>query len=216
MSERVMVIAAHPDDEILGCGGTMARHWADGDEVTCVFVADGETARIMAAQPNRNIAAFKVSQLLHIHPPVFFDLKDQRLGTVPLLDITQMIESQVEQYRPTIVYTHHHGDLNEDHRMVHKATMTALRPLPGASVRAIYGFEVLSSTEWGITFNPTHFVDIADFIHDKIAALKLYDDEMRPFPHPRSYSVVRTLARYRGSCVGVSAAEAFVTYRSIR
>ncbi len=152
MAERVLVIAAHPDDEALGCGGTIARHASCGDEVHLLFIADGETSRVMKALPNRNFMAHKAAEVLGAKPPTFLDYSDQRLDQVALLEITKLIEAEIMLDRPTIVYTHHAGDLNLDHRIVHQAAMTALRPLPNSPVKAIYAFEVLSSTEWGTGF----------------------------------------------------------------
>lgn len=215
MTDRVLVIAAHPDDEALGCGGTIARHVADGDTVHVLFVADGETARVMAAKPNRNIAAFEASKVLGTQPPIFLDYADQKLDTLPLLEITQAIEKNIAEIKPTIVYTHHAGDLNNDHRIVHQAAMTALRPLPGSTVRAIYAFEVLSSTEWGSGFAPDHFVILMSELDRKVAALHRYGDEMRNAPHARSFEAVEALAILRGAACGVHYAEAFMTLRSV-
>lgn len=216
MNERVMVIAAHPDDEVLGCGGTIARHVAFGDDVHVLYVADGETARVMAAKPNRNLAAYEACKTLGVHPPSFLDLSDQKLDAYPMIEVTQLIEAHVARVLPTIVYTHHAGDLNLDHRIVHQAVMTALRPLPGAFCKTVYAFEVASSTEWGADFKPTHFVDISHgFIDRKIDALKCYDDEMRASPHPRSYEKLEALAEVRGATCGLHFAEAFVSLRSI-
>jgi LmbE family N-acetylglucosaminyl deacetylase len=213
---KVLVIAAHPDDEVLGCGGTIARHVTHGDEVHTMFLADGETARTIAVKPNRNIAAFNASKILGTQAPIFLDWRDQMLDTVPLIEITRAIEKQVEKIRPTVVYTHHAGDLNLDHQVVHQAAMTALRPLPSAPCKEIYTFEVLSSTEWGSGFRPNHFVCISAFHKQKLTALNCYSEEMREWPHPRSYSGVVALERLRGSSVGINLAEAFMTIRTIR
>jgi N-acetylglucosamine malate deacetylase 1 len=220
MDERVLVIAAHPDDEALGCGGTLAKHCHNKDIVHVLFVADGETSRI-GATPNlrRHDPAKIACKVLGAEPPVFLDLPDQRLDTVAFLDVVQKIEPVIESIRPTIVYTHHGGDLNLDHRIVHQAAMTTLRPMPSSIYKAIFGFEVASSTEWassaiGESFRPTHFVDIADFLEIKIKALQAYDAEMREFPHTRSYSGLKALATLRGVNNGLNAAEAFMTLRS--
>jgi N-acetylglucosamine malate deacetylase 1 len=212
----VLVIAAHPDDETLGCGGTIARHVAMGDEVYLLFIADGETGRIMAAKPNRNIPALAASKILGAMPPMFLDWREQMLDTVPLIEITRAIEAKIDMIQPTIVYTHHAGDLNKDHRIVHEAAMTALRPLPSAPTREIYTFEVLSSTEWGSGFTPNHFVCISAFMNMKLDALKCYGDDMREPPHPRSVMGVSNLAKSRGNSVGIHFAEAFMTMRTIR
>jgi LmbE family N-acetylglucosaminyl deacetylase len=214
---KVMVIAAHPDDEVLGCGGTIARHNMEGDEVHIVFLADGETSRIMNARPNRNLAALQASQILGALPPVFLDRRDQMLDTFPLLEITQAVEAEIAKVNPEIVYTHHAGDLNMDHRITHQAALTALRPLPGSSVRAIYAFEVLSSTEWGTGFWPNHFVEFErDAKKRKVDALACYHEEMRDHPHPRSYMSGDFLEILRGSACGLFRAEAFMTIRTIR
>ncbi len=221
MSERIAVIAAHPDDEALGCGGTMARFAASGAEIHVIFVADGEgargaTDRIAARQAMAADAALR----LGAQAPRFLDFADNRLDGADLLDIVQAIEAELRSIAPTIVYTHHGGDLNIDHRLVHDAVLTACRPLPGSGVRAIYGFEVLSSTEWGApdsmpAFRPTRFVGIGAHLPDKLAALEAYGPEIRPFPHPRSASAVEALARYRGAQSGLTAAEAFSVLREI-
>jgi N-acetylglucosamine malate deacetylase 1 len=213
---KVLVIAAHPDDEVLGCGGTIARHVTEGDEVHVMFIADGETARTIAVKPNRNFAAYNASKILGTQPPIFLDWTDQRLDTLPLLEITRAIEAQVEKIQPTVAYTHHAGDLNLDHRLVHQAAMTALRPLPSAPTRQIYTFEVISSTELGTPFVPNHFVCISAYRKQKLEAVSCYFEEMREPPHPRSYSGIEMLARLRGNSVGINFAEAFMTMRTIR
>lgn len=218
MTHRVLVIVAHPDDEVLGCGGTMARHVADGDEVHVVYAADGETARGIKALPNRNFMAFEACKVLGVKSHVFLDYADQRLDDVMLLDLTQRIEAHVARIKPAIVYTHHADDLNNDHRLVHQAVMTACRPLPGSSVRQIYAFEVLSSTEWGAGFWPNHFVGLllGSALDKKVQALRRYGSEMRMHPHPRTYETVERLAYMRGTQCGLCCAEAFVVMRSIR
>ena len=213
---KVLVIAAHPDDEVLGCGGTIARHVTEGDDVHVMFIADGETARTMAVKPNRNIAAYNASKILGTQPPIFLDWTDQRLDTLPMLQITRAIEAQVEKIQPSVVYTHHAGDLNLDHRIVHQAAMTALRPLPSAPCRDLFTFEVLSSTEWGTAFMPNHFVCISAYMNLKLDALRCYGDEMRDPPHPRSLMGISNLAKSRGNSVGIHFAEAFMTMRTIR
>lgn len=212
----VLVIAAHPDDEVLGCGGTIAVHVEDGDDVHVLFVADGETARIQAAKPNRNLEAFQACKVLGTQPPRFLDMKDQKLDLYPLLEITQAIEAHIADIRPTIVYTHHAGDLNLDHRIVHQAAMTALRPLAGSHCEYIFAFEVPSSTEWGTGFVPNHFVRLPeDCFTKKMDALRIYDAEMRPPPHPRAYSTIAALAEMRGAQSGLTKAEAFMVLRSL-
>lgn len=220
MTERVLVVAAHADDEVLGCGGTMARHADSGDSVDVVLLADGVTGRLDNKLKNRGESALKACAILGANEPVCFDYPDQKLDKLSFLEIVQSIEPVIERLGPTIIYTHHGGDLNLDHRIVHRAVMTALRPMPSSTYKAIYAFEVASSTEWassaiGEAFRPDHFVGIEATLDRKIEALRAYDQEMRDFPHARSYEAVRALAVVRGASVGLSSAEGFVTLRSI-
>lgn len=222
---RILVVGAHPDDEALGCGGTIARHAAAGDPVHLLFLADGVSSRggeagSRAEVERRAAAAADAAKILGAEPPRLLGLPDNRLDGVPLLEIVQAIEAVVRELSPRVVYTHHGGDLNIDHRLAHQAVMTACRPQHGAGVQAIYSFEVLSSTEWaspsvGRPFRPNRFVDISGHLETKIRALQSYADEMRDFPHPRSREAVEALARLRGATVAVAAAEAFVVEREI-
>ena len=222
MNERVLIIAAHPDDDVLGCGGVMARHSDRDDVVDVLFVADGVSSREhgKSGLDRRRAAARKAADIVGARPPRFLDMADNRLDEVALLDIVQAIERVVSELDPSIVYTHHGGDLNIDHRIVHQAAVTALRPLPARRYRGLYAFEALSSTEWatpsiGSEFRPDRFVDIEASMKRKLAALEAYAEEMRPFPHARSYEAVKALAILRGTQAGLAAAEAFVTLRSI-
>lgn len=223
MDKQVLVVAAHTDDEALGCGGTIAKHVKNGDTVFAVFIADGVSSRPDAEEDEparRNLAATNAQRILGIAESFMLGLPDNRLDSLPLLDIVQPLESVVSKIKPDIVYTHHYGDLNVDHQIVHKAVMTACRPLPASSVKEIYAFEVLSSTEWNtpghLTFQPNHFVDITDTIDTKLASLDAYKLEMRASPHSRSIEHARTLAQSRGLTVGTYFAEAFMTVRVIK
>lgn len=221
---NVLVVAAHPDDEVLGCGGTIARHAAEGDTVHILIVAEGATARgtAVAGDVGRlKDAAERAAGIMGAKAPRLIGLPDHRLDMVALLDVIQPIEKVVRETAPGIVYTHHGGDLNRDHRIVHQAVATACRPLPGSPITRVLAFEAPSSTEWsnpsiGPTFAPTHFVGIADFLDVKRAALECYAMEMRPFPHPRSFEAVIALAQVRGSQVGLTAAEAFEVVLDVR
>lgn len=220
MPKRILVIAAHPDDEALGCGATLARHAAEGDEVRAVFVADGVSSR--PADPphalaERKAAMAEAARVLGITDTVTFDFVDNQLDQVPLLEIVRRIEQVVTAYRPDVVYTHHAGDLNVDHRITHQAVLTACRPLPDAGVQQILAFEVVSSTEWGLQpFAPNVFVDVSAYMPQKIAALQAYGAEMRPAPHARSLQHIEALAVHRGHGCGCAHAEAFVLVRSLR
>ena len=221
----VLVVAAHPDDEALGCGGTIARHAAAGDDVVVVFIADGVTSRApdedrSAELERRQEAARAAAAILGVRDVRFGDLPDNRLDTVPLLSVAQAVEAVVRDVGPTTIYTHFAHDLNVDHRLVHEAVITAVRPQPGAAVTTVLTFETPSSTEWrapgaGTPFAPDWFVDITDTLDLKLRALDAYAEEMRPWPHPRSREAITHLAHWRGSTVGRIAAEAFVLARHI-
>lgn len=218
----MLVIAAHPDDEVLGCGGTIARHSVAGDQVDILFVSDGEGSRVDAGELDaREDAARAAAQILGAHPPEFLRFPDNQLDSVPLLDVAKAIEQRVSSIKPNVVYTHFAGDLNLDHRRVLEAALIACRPLPGNSVTEIHAFEILSSTEWGrvregLVFSPSLYIDIAPVLERKIQAIHCYDKELRPAPHPRSINGIRALSSLRGSEAGLEAAEAYVTLRQIR
>jgi LmbE family N-acetylglucosaminyl deacetylase len=222
-ARRILVVAAHPDDEVLGVGATVARHARAGDEVHALIVAEGSSSRggsRDAAVKAHEIESLRESaraaaRVLGAHPPRFGDGPDNRLDEMALLDVVKIVEHHVADVRPETVYTHHAGDLNVDHRVVHQAVLTACRPLPGSSVREILAYETVSSTEWGTPFVPNHFVAVDGFVDAKLRALECYRSEMREFPHPRSAESIRALAAFRGASIGASAAEAFAVVRSV-
>jgi LmbE family N-acetylglucosaminyl deacetylase len=223
MTDCVLVVAAHTDDEALGCGGTIARHVAEGDNVYSVFMADGVSSRTSTDQANferRMQSAENAKVILGVKENFYLDLPDNRMDSLPLIDIVQKLECIIDRLKPDIVYTHHQGDLNIDHRITNQAVMTACRPQPGSSVREIYAFEVMSSTEWGTPtaapFLPNYFVDISKHLNVKNDALAAYHLEMRRAPHSRSMEHLTSLAIHRGQTVGVLAAEAFVSLRVIK
>lgn len=223
MSKKVLVVAAHADDEALGCGGTIVNHVTDGDRVYTVFLADGVTSRqgsVTGELKQRNKAADAALDILGVEESFMLGFPDNKLDSVPLLELVQALEDIVNQVEPDIIYTHHVGDLNIDHRIAHQATLTAIRPLPGSTIRQVYAYEVLSATEWntpGINpFLPNVFVDISSSIEKKITALEAYELEMRPPPHSRSTINSKRIAELRGNAVGVEFAEAFMLIRMIR
>ena len=225
---KVMVIAAHPDDEILGCGATTARLVKEGHEVTFAILGEGITSRHAdraAADVNQlNILrqqAHAAAEKVGVERLVLNQLPDNRLDTVPLLEVVKIVEDLVGQSRPDVIYTHHGGDLNIDHGVVYRAVLTATRPMSGTLVKDIYTFEVASSTDWGFhgiepSFRPNVFVDVTNTIEAKIAAMECYESEARKFPHPRSPEALRAMAIRWGSVVGCGAAEAFELIRSVR
>jgi LmbE family N-acetylglucosaminyl deacetylase len=225
--DNVLVIVAHPDDEVLGCGGTIAKHVAEGDAVKTIILADGVSSRSTREDINheqiqaRRNNAIKANKILGVNDVSFYEYVDNRMDGVNLLDVIKDVESEIESFQPSIIYTHHVGDVNIDHKVVHNAVITACRPKPGFCVKELLFFEVLSSTEWrpsssGMQFSPSCFVDIADTMQKKIEALRAYADEMCEFPHPRSIKACECLAYWRGASVGLNAAEAFELGRLIK
>ncbi len=193
----ILVVAAHPDDEVLGCGGTIAKLSGQGAAVHIAFLADGVGARSPGAVSSaieleqRRAAATSAAAILGAASVSFDDLPDNRLDSIPLLDITQRVEALIAKHRPATVFTHHAGDLNVDHRCVHQAVVTACRPQSGHPVRTLLCFEVPSSTEWqppgsGPACVSNWFVDIGATLEQKLAALDAYSAELREWPHPRS------------------------------
>lgn len=227
--ERVLVIAAHPDDEVLGCGGTMAKYRALGCPVRVVFLAEGVTARFAPDQFNspevlekstrRNANALKAMAALGVEEDQVF-LSERpccRLDQVPLIDLTKQIETHIRDFLPTRLFTHSADDPNVDHGVAHRAVLPAVRPLNGQSLSAVFAFEVLSSTEWNPLkpFAPNVFHDITDSMEQKVDAMAAYEDEMHPAPHPRSPDVLRALGCFRGTQAGFAYAEGFALVRGL-
>lgn len=225
--QRVLVVAAHPDDEVIGCGGTLARHVDDGNEVTVLILADGETSRGAKYDTvqykdeieQREEAARKACRILGVSSIEFLRFPDNRLDGLELIELIKPIEKVVENYKPTIVYTHHFGDLNVDHRRSFEAVITSCRPIPNQNIKNIFSFEIPSSTDWMATsrmsFEPNWFQDISLTVDRKIEAIEAYESEIPPWPHVRSKKAIDHLARWRGSFVGVNAAEAFQLIRAV-
>ena len=225
---KVLVIAAHPDDEVLGCGGTIVRHIEKGDEVHVVILAEGITSRDKSRDrkkrsieiKNLSLSAKKAHKILGTKSLKLFDLPDNRMDSIDLLDIVKMVEKEVNKISPKIIYTHHVSDLNIDHSITHQAVITACRPEPVKSVKKICCFEIPSSTDWqSVTadkfFKPNCFIDISRTLKKKLSALKAYKSEMKSWPHSRSIKAIESLARWRGSSVGLKAAESFIIIREL-
>jgi len=218
----ILVVVAHADDEALGCGGTIAKHAINGDNITLLVMTDGVSSRQLPIETNekdkrlRQSALEQSCQFLGIKKFVQCDFPDNRMDEVTLLDIVQTIEKKCSSFAPQVIYTHSLNDLNIDHRITAQAVLTAFRPLPNSSVKTILSFEVLSSTQWqfsSTSFSPNWFVDISDSYSAKMQALQCYQGEMRAYPHPRSTQGVEALAKLRGSTIGVDLAEAFQLLR---
>ena len=228
MTNIVAVIAAHPDDEVLGCGGTIARMVKEGRSVHILILADGESSRdgiedckINSSRvASRNAAAENACKILGCTSVTLLCLPDNRLDHIDLLDVVKLVEDFILKYKPSTILTHHSGDVNIDHRVIHEAVVVASRPQPGFFVKELLFFEVPSSTEWrplgsGEMFNPNWFYDISDTLEIKLNSLQAYQEELREFPHPRSIKAIEALARWRGACAGFEAAEAFILGRKL-
>ena len=226
---KILIISAHPDDEVLGCGGSMAKWSKEGHEIHVLIMAEGETSRDKIRDRKSRAAdlshlansAEKAKDILGVASVELLNYPDNRMDSVDLLDVVKSIEEQIEKHRSEVVVTHHSSDLNIDHQIIHKAVMTACRPQPDHPVKRILTFEVPSATEWqsptdGSPFVPNWFEDISETLELKIKALEAYESEMRDWPHARSTKAVDHLARWRGASMGCEAAEAFMLVREIR
>ncbi|MDD5431145.1 MAG: GNAT family N-acetyltransferase [Candidatus Pacebacteria bacterium] len=220
-NKKILVVAAHPDDEVLGCGATIARHTAGGDTVWVLILGEGIASRSGIPPEEKekmlkelHASAEKASKILGVEKLILKNLPDNKLDTVPLLDIIKMVEGVVAEFKPDIIYTHNHSDLNVDHRLTVEAVALSIRPVEGwPSLEQVLSFEVPSSTEWNFikedSFKPNVFVDISNFMDKKIDAMNAYETEFRKFPHPRSLEYVGALAVVRGGKAGMMKAEAF-------
>ena len=228
---NILIIAAHPDDEVLGMGGTIAKHTSQKDNVTIIYMATGVTAR--REHEVKNIPkkvqevwqqeieklrqdAKKSAKLLNVENVRFYDFPDNEMDGIQLLKVVKVIEKEIGEVKPDRIYTNHYSDLNVDHKVVFNATLTACRP-SGSPVKELLTFEVLSSTEWSYpyNFNPNYFINVEKYVGEKIEAMKSFASEIRKFPHPRSPENIEHTVRRWGSVSGFKAAEAFELIRRI-
>ena len=227
--QKILVIAAHPDDEVLGCGGLIARQAQFGAEIKVLILATGKTSRHIEAPENDEAEIAKLYDesrhalsILGVNAEhiVFGNFPDQKLDTLPNLELIHFMKNHIQSFMPDSVYTHHRGDYNSDHQIVFDAVVFACRPYLGEHFPTeLYSFEVLSSTEWayqGInSFQPTMYYDISATIELKKQAMAAYNSELRAYPHPRSVESVENLAKMRGNQVSKYYAEAFELIRKI-
>lgn len=220
---KVLIVAAHPDDEVLGAGGSIARHVQQGDSVTVAILGSGissrhaspeqaDPAQLLQLQADAHAAA----RLLGVEDLRLFALPDNRFDSVDLLDIVKLVEELIIGVQPETLYTHFHGDLNIDHQLTARAVLTACRPLAESPVKRLLAFEVPSATGWGfpeLPFVPTVFADISATLQQKLAAMDAYGTEKREFPHPRSRKALQARAETCGSQAGMLAAEPFMLIR---
>jgi LmbE family N-acetylglucosaminyl deacetylase len=215
---KTLVIAPHPDDEVLGCGGTIAKHAKQGDEVYLCIVTKAYTPEWSEEfLKNRPKEIEKVNKILGIKKTYFLDYPTVKLDTFPQKELNESISKIIAEVKPEIVYIPHKGDINKDHRLVFEASLVATRPI-NHKIKKILSYESLSETEWGQPidpFTPNVYVDISDMIKTKIEAMKAYKGEIKPYPHPRSLEMINILAKMRGGVVGLNAAEAFILIREV-
>jgi LmbE family N-acetylglucosaminyl deacetylase len=224
---RILFLAAHPDDEVLGCGGTIAKLSKQGHEVFVAILGEGVTSRFTTRElandkllADLRTCSQDVANLLGVKELFQYDLPDNRFDTIPLLDIVKRIEGLIDDLSPDVVFTQHGGDLNIDHQLLFRATLTATRPTKDCPVRELYAYPVASSSEWGFgrlepLFTANTYVDISQTLDVKLAAMKRYEGESREFPHPRSPEALRAIALQFGSTAGLAAAEAFELIRAV-
>jgi LmbE family N-acetylglucosaminyl deacetylase len=219
---RVLVIATHPDDEVLGCGGVMARHAAEGDEIHVLVVSRG----IPEIFPPEEIEGTRVElraahQILGVKHTYFLDFPAPKLDVTPGHLISDAIRKVIRTFQPHTVYLPHRGDIHADHRAVYHATLVAARPINNNPVARLLCYETLSETEWAAPFGddafiPTVFVNISDYLERKLQAMDCYRSQLQAAPSPRSLRSITALAHYRGGTVTLPAAEAFMLVREIR
>jgi len=218
---RVLVIAAHPDDEVLGMGGTIAVHTDRGDVVRIVVVTDGSSSQYPGDDETRvrkEEEARRAAAELGVEDYVHLDLPDMRLDTLAHVDVNRVVEEHVRDLAPQVVYTAQ-PDVNRDHRVLFDSVAVATRPTPGQPVRRLLTYAPTSSTEWTPApvnwFVPNWFVDVTETLERKIAAFAHYETERREFPHPRSERAIRAAAAFHGASCGCEYAEPFVLVRGL-
>jgi N-acetylglucosamine malate deacetylase 1 len=221
MTKNVLAVAAHPDDEVLGCGGVMSRHAAEGDQVSLLVVTRGAPdlfPQDWVEQIRRELRT--ASELLGVAGIHFLDFPAPKLDVVAGHALADGIAQVIRSVQPELMYIPHRGDIHADHQAVYQAALVAARPINNCPVRTILSYETLSETEWAApvgdqAFIPTVFVDIEKYLERKLQAMTCYQTQLRPAPHPRSLQTIEALARLRGATVGLAAAEAFQLVRQI-
>lgn len=228
MADKVLIIAAHPDDEVLGAGGTIAKYAMQGAEIKLLIVTDGSTSQYREdaflaekiAQKKRETQT--AADVLGIKEVIYGGLPDMKLDVTAHIQVNQVIENVLDAFQPNVVFTHFHGDVNMDHQCVHRSTLVACRPVGGQCVKEVYSYYVPSSTDWSVqnavdTFMPNVFVDIDGvYAEKKYAAMACYATELRTYPHPRSVEALKVLDKANGIHVGLNAAECFMVHRVMR
>jgi LmbE family N-acetylglucosaminyl deacetylase len=223
---KILIVAAHPDDEIIGCGGTVAKLVKEGARAFALILGEGVTSRDAKRDKKKrknaiktlNKQVYQANALLGIEEVFTYDFPDNRFDESALLDIVKVIEKIKNKIQPDMIFTHYENDLNIDHQITYKAVVTATRPLAEQTVKEIYSFEILSSTEWGypLSFLPDVFFNVKDTLDSKIKAMEIYESELKKFPHPRSQQGIKLNAEYWGMRTGLKYVEAFKSVRVIK
>ena len=226
MTKKILIVASHPDDEVLGCFGTVARLIKEGYEAYTLILGEGKTSRDeQRSVENKkdeievlNTEIQRANDSIGIKKVFIESFPDNRFDSVDLLDIIKVISKVKEEVQPDIIFTHFENDLNIDHRITYQAVLTATRPMEDECVKEIYSFEILSSTEWNypLSFSPDTFYDIGNTIDLKIEAMKEYSSELCVYPHPRSLEGIELNAKYQGMRVGKKYVEAFKSIKIIK
>lgn len=223
---KILIVAAHPDDEVLGMGGTIAKHSDNGDDLFVCILCEKVSARKVKPEHKLFLKQINASQkILGIKDKIFFDFPNIKMNSVPQIDIVQAIEKSIIKFKPEVVYTHHKGDMNIDHKVVAEATSIAIRLRERGNnnapmIKKLLCYEVPSSTDWSSSlsefpFIPNYFVDISNYFDKKILALKKYEGVIKKSPHPRSIKALESLATIRGAASGFNKAEAFMILREL-
>jgi LmbE family N-acetylglucosaminyl deacetylase len=221
MHKNILVVAPHPDDEILGCGGTIKKHTSQNNAVYILIVTRGKT-ELYPEEKIQNVRqeALKAHELLNVTETRFLDFPAPELDQVSTSELARAIGNVINEYKADTIFLPHRGDIHHDHKAVFNAGLVASRPVKYHHVKRIYSYETLSETEWFApvsedAFIPTMFVNITDFFEAKLEAMKCFKSQLKEFPHSRSLKTIESLATFRGSTVGFSYAEAFTTIRTI-
>lgn len=217
----ILIIATHPDDEVLGCGGVMSRYAAEGQAVHVLVISRGIPELFPPEEIEKTRAELRQAHaLLGVASVEFLDFPAPDLDTIPGRKLADAIGKVIRRLQPTVVYIPHHGDIHADHQAVYKAALVAIRPINNCPVKKLLCYETLSETEWasplgGLTFVPNVFVDITNYLHLKLRAMECYRSQLRTPPHSRSLRSIEALAHLRGGTVSLEAAEAFELVREI-
>ncbi len=223
MTKKILIVAAHPDDEVLGCFATVAKLIREGYKAYTLILSCGKSSRGKVKQEEYDILQQEMiaaNKLIGISEVFCEKFPDNAFDSVSILEIVKKIEYYKSKLNPDIIFTHHEGDMNIDHQITHKAVLTATRPMEGEPVKTIYAMEVPSSTEWN-SFCARHvfianvFFDVSDTINEKVKAMSLYKSELRQYPHPRSLQYIENLSKLSGAKVGLKYSENFILVRNI-